>query len=50
MKLELIHIYYDYELINENDNIIGVIYDKQDAEEIVRRVNEYEKIPELLEK
>lgn len=35
---------------NENDNIIGVIYDKQDAEEIVRRVNEYEKIPELLEK
>jgi hypothetical protein len=49
MKLELIHI-YDYELVNENDEIIGVIHYKQDAEEIVRRVNEYEKIPELLEK
>jgi len=49
MKLELIHI-YDYELINENDDFVGRIYDKQDAEEIVRRVNEYEKIPELLEK
>jgi hypothetical protein len=49
MKLELIHI-HDYELVNENADIIGKIYNKQDAEEIVRRVNEYEKIPELLEK
>jgi hypothetical protein len=56
MKLELSHLYDDellldeFDLVNENDYIIGIIYDKQDAEEIVRRVNEYEKIPELLEK
>lgn len=36
-----------YELVNENDDIVGKIYNKQDAEEIVKRVNEYEELEEL---
>lgn len=53
MKLELSHLYDDellldeFDLVNENDYIIGIIYDKQDAEEIVKRVNKHKEVIEM---